>query len=463
MNRKFTAFILLFATIFSLSSCLNSDEEEVEYTHDTAITAFSLGTLTREYHTINSNGNDTTLTEEVTGTNYKFYIDQVSRKIYNPDSLPTGTKTSAVLATISTKNNGVVVLMDTVVGDTIKAYYSSSDSIDFSQSRKLRVYNTDYSAYATYTVTVNVHQEEADSFVWKNLAEQESQLAALTDLRAVECNKVMYVFGVSNTTAKIYKTSITDGQTWSEVTPNVALSNTAYQSVLVHDGNLYILSNGQVLKSEDAVTWTVVSTDASLLQLVGTSEKYLYAYSATGISVSKDNGVTWTVETLDMDASYLPTENVSLQTTQILSTKNTENLVLVGNRAASYNDSIGVVWTRTLDYANEEGNSVWNFVEYNATKTNKAPRLSEFLVEKSDSGLVALGSNGVFYTCKDGGLSWNVDSTVIMPSAFVATQKYAFTRDSNKYYWVINTNTGNVWKGRYNRDGWRKEQTVFDK
>lgn len=461
MNRKFTTFILLCATIFSLSSCLENDTEEVEYTHDTAITAFSLGTLTRNYHSVTTAGNDTTLTEDVTGSDYKFYIDQVSRQIYNPDSLPTGTVTSAVLTTISSKNSAPVVWMDIETGDTVKAYYSSSDSVDFSKPRKLRVYNNDYSAYATYTVTVNVHKEEADSFAWHALATEENKLAALSVLKAVECSQQMFVFGIAGNQLKIYSSSVNDGKTWTEVTPNISLSNNTYKNVVALGDYIFVLDNGHILKSGDAQSWIPVCSDMSLMQLIGASEKYLYAYTTTGISVSKDEGATWQSETLDMAMSYLPTENVTLQSTSILSTKNAENMVLIGKRSSEYGDSIGTVWTKTLDYADNVGAQPWNFVEYNATKAYKAPLLSEFIVEKSDSGLVALGSNGNWYQCKDGGITWTVDSAMALPTEFVPSNQYTFVRDSNKFYWVINTGTGNVWKGRYNRDGWRKDQNVF--
>ena len=59
----------------------------VSYTHlDTAITAFSLGSLDR--YTKTKAGKDTLLKANVTGSDYKFYIDQAQRKIYNVDSLP---------------------------------------------------------------------------------------------------------------------------------------------------------------------------------------------------------------------------------------------------------------------------------------------------------------------------------------------------------------------------------------
>ena len=148
MKRKFFAFIALISATLSLSSCLSSDDETVEYTHDTAITAFSLGSLDRWSKT--TAGKDTLLKANVTGSNYKFYIDQAQRKIYNPDSLPCGVRDTAVLATITAKNSSPMVWMDIDKTDSITGYYSSSDSVNFSKPRLLRVYSNDLTAYATY-------------------------------------------------------------------------------------------------------------------------------------------------------------------------------------------------------------------------------------------------------------------------------------------------------------------------
>ncbi len=110
MKSKFLAFIALVAATLSLSSCLNSDETVVEYTNDTAITSFSLGKLGRYMKT--TAGKDTLIADKVNGANYKFYIDQVNLQIYNVDSLPTKTRTAAVLATISSKNSSPIVIMN---------------------------------------------------------------------------------------------------------------------------------------------------------------------------------------------------------------------------------------------------------------------------------------------------------------------------------------------------------------
>lgn len=455
MKRKFFAFILLLSAGLSLSSCLNSnDDYEVTYTHDTAITAFSLGDMKRYYEAKStSTGNDTTYSADVTGASYKFVINQTTREIYNVDSLPVGTNLKAVLASMSSKNSSPILLMDTVKVDSAVAYYSSSDSINFSVPRQFRVYNNDFSAYATYTVKVNVHQEEADSFKWHSLATQNAELAALTDLKALPVNHEIFVFGKTSNDLKIYKSA--NGITWTAVVPNVAFQKDAYQGIVAKGGVLYAINNGVVLKSSDAANWETVATDASLKQLIGASTQYLYAYTATGISVSKDNGASWEAESLDTGVAYLPTQSLNMGVMGIRSTKNAENLLLLGMRDATQKDTIATVWTHTVDYNTDSEAGMWNYVEYDARQHGKLPYLDEIQVAANDSGYIALGSNAKLYKSIDAGLTWMEDTTVALPSLVNFAKRFAFCRDDNNFYWLING--GNVWKGRFNRDGWRKE------
>ena len=469
MKRKFFAFILLISAGLSLSSCLSSDDDtNIEYTHDTAITAFSLGDMTRYYSgKSTSTGNDTTFSASVTGASYKFFIDQTKREIYNPDSLPVGTKTSAVLVTATAKQSSplVWVLKNKSDEDSL-AYYSSSDSVDLSSPKKLRVYNNDYSAYATYTVTANVHKEDADSFVWRSLASENAALAGLNNLKALSVGSNIFVFGKSEAGLKIYKSSNVDGSSWTEAIPQVALDENAYKSAIVKDGTLYILNQGTVYQSTDAENWTAVATDASLYQLIGANSKGMYAYTSdgsaiSGISVSLDNGATWTAESLDKEASFLPTENLSMVVSSIRSTPNAENILLVGNRAEAKNDTIATLWNRTVDYNEGAENGQWNYVEYDAHQGGKLPYLNALQVALNDSGYVALGAGkyGDSYKSKwyrsKNGLAWSVDTTVVMPAGLYVNMPMGFVRDANNYYWIINN--GYVWKGRYNRDGWRKD------
>ena len=453
MKRKFFAFIALITATLSLSSCLSSDETTVEYTHDTAITAFSLGSLDR--YTKTKAGKDTLLKANVKGSDYKFYIDQAQRLIYNVDSLPCGVRDTAILATISSKNNSPILLMDINKTDSVAAYYSSSDSINFSKRRFIRVYSSDYSAYAQYQVTVNVHKELPYEFKWHELAQNNSQLAAFSDLKAVACGDDIYVFGKTAEGTQVLKSAINDGSAWSSIMMNVNLSSGAYQSAVALEGKLYISDGGKVYASADAATWALVSSEnADVKQLIGASSKNLYAYNtASGISVSKDKGVSWEQEKLDTDKAYLPKQNISMNVAGVLSAKDVENVMLLGTRDKALNDTVATTWLRTVDYANEDGQ--WNYLEIENNKSGKMPWLDQVITCAADTGFVALGSNGKWYKSQDAGLTWKQDAMVVLPAKFATEGRFAFCRDKQHYYWIIRN--GYVWRGRFNIDGWSKE------
>lgn len=454
MKRKFFAFIALITATLSLSSCLSSDETTVEYTHDTAITAFSLGSLDR--YTKTKAGKDTLLKANVTGSDYKFSIDQVQRLIYNVDSLPAGTRTTAVLATITSKNSSPVILMHAKQTENLDsaAYYSSTDSINFSEPRFIRVYSSDYSAYAQYKVIVNVHKELPYEFKWHELAQNNSQLAAFFDLKAVACGDDIYVFGKTAEGTKVLKSAINDGSAWSSITMNESLSSDAYQSAVALDGKLYIADGGKVYASADAATWTVVSDNADIKQLIGASSKNLYAYTATGISVSEDKGANWKAEKLDTDKAYLPTQNISMNVAGVLSAKDVENVMLLGTRDKALKDTVATTWLRTVDYANEDGQ--WNYLEIENNKSGKMPWLDQVITCAADTGFVALGSNGKWYKSQNAGLTWKQDAMVVLPAKFATEGRFAFCRDNQHYYWIIRN--GYVWRGRFNIDGWRSKE-----
>ena len=453
MKRKFFAFIALITATLSLSSCLSSDETTVEYTHDTAITAFSLGSLDR--YTKTKAGKDTLLKANVKGSDYKFYIDQAQRLIYNVDSLPCGVRDTAILATISSKNNSPILLMDINKTDSVAAYYSSSDSINFSKPRFIRVYSSDYSAYAEYKVDVNVHKELPYEFKWHELAQNNSQLAVFSDLKAVACGDDIYVFGKTAEGTQVLKSAINDGSAWSSIMMNVSLSSDAYQSAVALEGKLYISDGGKVYASADAATWALVSSEnADVKQLIGASSKNLYAYNtAAGISVSKDKGVSWEQEKLDTDKAYLPKQNISMNVAGVLSAKDVENVMLLGTRDKALNDTVATTWLRTVDYANEDGQ--WNYLEIEKNKSGKMPWLDQVITCAADTGFVALGSNGKWYKSQDAGLTWKQDAMVVLPAKFATEGRFAFCRDKQHYYWIIRN--GYVWRGRFNIDGWSKE------
>ena len=166
MRQLKTLFILL-AGLSLTASCLSGGEEATLYS-DAAITSFSLGTLNRYTASVTTEGKDTIVKSTVTGSSYTFHIDQVNHRIYNTDSLPYGTDVQHVLVTLTTYHNGIALIQSIEREDSLW-YYSSTDSIDFSQPRKFLVWSSDGEGHTEYTVNVNVHKEQQDVFYWKQM------------------------------------------------------------------------------------------------------------------------------------------------------------------------------------------------------------------------------------------------------------------------------------------------------
>ena len=131
-------------------------------------------------------------------------------------------------------------------------------------------------------------------FKWHELAQNNSQLAAFSDLKAVACGDYIYVFGKTAEGTQVLKSAISDGSAWSSIMMNVNLSRDAYQSAVALEGKLYISDGGKVYASAAAATWALVSSEhADVKQPIGARSKNLYAYTtAAGLSADQAKGVS---------------------------------------------------------------------------------------------------------------------------------------------------------------------------
>ena len=169
MRRLFQVLCVTLSTLMLATSCLKSDDDETTLYDDMAVTAFSLGTLNRYLHTTASTGEDSVYKVSYSAASYKFYIDQLKHEVYNVDSLPYATDMRHVICSVTTKNSGVAYLKS-LTSDSL-FYYSSSDSIDFSSPRVLRVYAIDGSGSRDYTIRVNVRSVAPGGMSWERMAD----------------------------------------------------------------------------------------------------------------------------------------------------------------------------------------------------------------------------------------------------------------------------------------------------
>ena len=397
--KQIKILFILAITALLMASCLSSSSDSsVTLYSDAAIKSFTLGTL-------NKYEGDTKTT--FTASTYHFSVDQsntgvhnfkdttiTGRCVYNTDSLPLGTDLKHVVSTLTTLNNGVAIIEQLDNPDNYD-YYDLLDSIDFTKPRKVRVYSSDGTAYNEYYICVNAHQEDGNEFVWKLME--------------------------------------------SDWTP----------------------------KAEET------ALPAGIKQLLGGCSSEQYGLSDDNkLMVSRDKGVTWQEDIVNEDAELLPTRDLALISYPMTNTDSVDYVLLIGNREVSEenNESIAMVWRKVVDYSQNAVKASWNYMERNETSDSLAlPRLQNLTMVKYDDGILALGGAGIggcevlpysmIYQSRDNGITWKNNLNYYLPDEFdkLATNVTA-TVDSDNFIWLHCQGTGQVWRGRLNKMGWKNKQ-----
>lgn len=337
MKRYIEALCLLTVCLILNTSCLGSDDSNTDYAADTAIKTFSLATVNRYMHTTSSSGADSVYKKALSNP-VVFTIDQYQRKIYNTDSLPKNCDLTHVLASITSVNNGVVVInYPSASGTDSLRTYSSTDSIDFTRVKDIRVYSQDGKQFRSYEVTINMHQAESGQMVWQQM----SAIFMPVDYQRVFWERSVFNAGLqqfigaydkegyafdSNQTLMISRDA---GDTWEEEsipedaslfpTENIAFAGWPF---LANDSTDYQMIIGTTPKYEKGcVVWRKISEHAQrslpsywvMLPLETYNPYYLpkmenlnlvyYNFTPLAIGnngkiyVSRDQGITWKTST----------------------------------------------------------------------------------------------------------------------------------------------------------------------
>ena len=462
MKRIFLPFAILVSTIIVCTSCLGSDDDDYTYYDDTAITSFSLGTLNRYVHTTSSTGNDSIYKTTVKGSNYKFMIDHEKREIYNPDSLPLGTDAQHVICAVTAKNSGVVTIKS-MTSDSLR-YYSESDSVDFSKPREFVVYSNSGNARRSYTIHVNVHQEDGDAFNWTKTGDN-APFADLTVMKGFALEDGIYLFGLNGEETVMYKNN---GSGWTAA--NETWEAAACQNVVKGNGNIYLLNKGAIVKIDGGVH----TPETQLQRLIGAGMGSLYGLDAENrLVVSYDEGATWTAESMDAASELLPAENISCAVINSRTNNDVYRVVICGTRSldAFPEDAYGMVWGRLEETGAHAMSHDWTYYKISGDNLYGLPRLRNLAMAAYGDGLIALGNEGLgkctkesmdyIYESLDGGITWKKSANCPLPEQLKgSTLPFTAFTDSSNYLWIVSAN-GQTWRGRLNKLGWASEQRSF--
>lgn len=469
MKSKTINIAVLLAALFSLVSCLDTNDGDYVYTDDSAVTAFSVTSAKKAVHVRASNGADSVYYTTATLTAYKFVIDQQRCVIYNPDSLPYGVDPTKLLVSANSLNSGSLVLKS-MTSDSL-SYFSTTDSLDFSKPRELQVYSLSGAAERKYEVRVNVHQEPADQFNWTKLPNP----TAFTSATGVKSFVVTTASGTTRrfllasdgTTTTVYRA---DGDNaWTAATPdfNHTLAAETYRSAAVKHDTLFVCDNGVVMATTDGNTWTQQTTaEAGVARIIAANPIRLYAYNNEGAMVSSDDsGKTWKAASIDESASLLPNSEIAYATLPLATNPNAYRTLLIGSVPEASTTAFSI-WGKIDEGTAYSENQPWMFYDHNSLNRHELSLMQNFSAFTYDGKIMMVGNEDRvylpnFYGSRDGGITWKADSVITSPLGFFVTGPYTVSVDKDNFIWFVSGKTGETWRGRINRLGWKKEQYEY--
>lgn len=191
-----------------------------------------------------------------------FSIDLTRGIIFNADSLPKGTKTTALIPIISlpTSVTSAKIVMEGGSHRTGEVDYTTdmSDSIDFS-GRVTLILGSAEGTHKIYSIKVNVHNVEPDSLWWGSTAFSKlpTRLDNPTNQRTVQAGeRTLCLSAESDGTYTLASTTDPFSGIWEK--RQVAFPFTPKTRTLTCAGDeLYLLSTeGDLYKSADGENWT---------------------------------------------------------------------------------------------------------------------------------------------------------------------------------------------------------------
>lgn len=469
MKSKTINIAVLLAALFSLVSCLDTNDGDYVYTDDSAVTAFSVTSAKKAVHVKASNGADSVYYTTTTLTAYKFVIDQQRCVIYNPDSLPYGVDPTKLLVSANSVNSGSLVLKS-MTSDSL-SYLSTTDSLDFSKPRELQVYSLSGAAVRKYEVRVNVHQEPADQFNWTKLPNP----TAFTNATGVKSFVVTTASGTTRrfllasdgTMTTVYRA---DGDNaWTAATPdfNHTLAAETYRSAAVKHDTLFVCDNGVVMATTDGNTWTQQTTaEAGVARIIAANPIRLYAYNNEGAMLSSDDsGKTWKAASIDESASLLPNGEIAYATLPLATNPNAYRTLLIGSVPEASTTAFSI-WSKIDEGDAYSENQPWMFYDHNSLNRHELSLMQNFSAFTYDGKIMMVGNEDrvylpYFYGSRDGGITWEADTVITSPLGFFVTGPYTVSVDKDHFIWFVSGKTGETWRGRINRLGWKKEQYEY--
>ena len=121
-------------------------------------------------------------------------------------------------------------------------------------------------------------------------------------------------------------------------------------------------------------------------------------------------------------------------------------------------------WKKVID--NKDSNTEpWNYFNAGNDITFPYPSLPGTQIIAYDNRIYSLGIQGdtlsLFSISNDGGRTWIPQSNTYLHPTAIPASTFSWTIDEDKYMWIFCGGSGDIWRGRINRLGFKNNQTSF--
>lgn len=192
------------------------------------------------------------------------------------------------------------------------------------------------------------------------------------------------------------------------------------------------------LRSQEAgrLLWTLMPAGTEIPEMQEDGWEFALTEGSNGIIASNDHWATTINETLDTDASLLPSMNSTFACWEI--SKGLSYALLVGDSDGQADGA--VVWRKIID---PDKPTQWVFMNRDNTNRYYLPKGHHYwLLPFQNETVLAINEDGTFYQSRDYGITWKKPTELSAP---VTTIVQAATADDGTIW--LRDNDGEVWHG----------------
>lgn len=429
------------------TSCLKTDE--LETSPECAMLSFAVGDVTTSVNSKTAAGNDTVIKKVLSGSSFKFNIDQVKGIITTIDSMPNWIDLSGVKPTFS-----IIGARTFIKSEDDGLYYlltSGADSVNMTKPIELIVLASDGISTKKYTVSIKKSSYNNDSLIWNKGV---SNLAVEDDFKTVVRGNRVFAFYTNGAGEVMTTNASTNTGLTSWTTPmNIKGAEIDYASLLLFKDEFYALGkDGCIYKAEEQnrpETWSKVG-DAVYKKLLASDKYYIYALNESGIVGSADLQ-TWKDCGKD-DIDMIPTGTVFSHSYESKTNADLQISMMCGT--SDMNEEHDVAWYK-VSSQDESTDQKWMYIQITKDNAYGMPKFKNMSVAWHQGCLYALGTEGnegaesykYIYISKDNGISWHTYSdTYPLPDGINKVKGMANIVSADGKIWIVQKG-GNVWSG----------------